>query len=71
MAPSTPRGWFNLGDRPRPLHIVEKYYGRDVALQTAKEMEYETNRWMEQQAPSGETALPTDRELRRLSKLGT
>jgi transcriptional regulator GlxA family with amidase domain len=29
------------------LHIVEKYYGRDVALQTAKEMEYESTRWME------------------------
>jgi len=29
------------------LHIVEKYYGRDVALQTAKYMEYESTHWME------------------------
>jgi transcriptional regulator GlxA family with amidase domain len=29
------------------LHIVEKYYGRDVALKTAKYMEYEGTRWME------------------------
>ena len=29
------------------LHIVEKYYGRNVALQTAKYMEYESNHWME------------------------
>jgi len=29
------------------LHIVEKYYGRDVAMQTAKYMEYESTRWME------------------------
>ena len=29
------------------LHIVDKYYGRDAALQTAKYMEYESTRWME------------------------
>jgi transcriptional regulator GlxA family with amidase domain len=29
------------------LHIVDKYYGRDVALQTAKYMEYESTHWME------------------------
>jgi len=29
------------------LHIVEKYYGRDVAMQTAKYMEYESTHWME------------------------
>jgi transcriptional regulator GlxA family with amidase domain len=29
------------------LHIVEKYYGRDVALNTAKYMEYESTHWME------------------------
>ena len=29
------------------LHIVDKYYGREVALQTAKYMEYESTHWME------------------------
>lgn len=29
------------------LHIVEKYYGREVATQTAKYMEYESTHWME------------------------
>ncbi|HEV2297889.1 MAG TPA: DJ-1/PfpI family protein [Candidatus Acidoferrales bacterium] len=29
------------------LHIVEKYYGRDVALQTAKYMEYDSQGWLE------------------------
>jgi len=29
------------------LHIVEKYYGREVAAQTAKYMEYESTSWME------------------------
>lgn len=29
------------------LHIVEKYYGRETALQTAKYMEYESTHWME------------------------
>jgi transcriptional regulator GlxA family with amidase domain len=29
------------------LHIVEKYYGREVAAQTAKYMEYESTRWMD------------------------
>lgn len=29
------------------LHIVDKYYGREIALQTAKYMEYESTRWME------------------------
>ncbi len=29
------------------LHIVEKYYGRETALRTAKYMEYESTRWME------------------------
>jgi len=28
------------------LHIVEKYYGRDVAMQTATYMEYESTHWM-------------------------
>jgi transcriptional regulator GlxA family with amidase domain len=29
------------------LHIVEKFYGRQVAMDTAKFMEYESTRWME------------------------
>jgi len=29
------------------LHIVDKYYGHEAALQTAKYMEYESTRWME------------------------
>jgi transcriptional regulator GlxA family with amidase domain len=29
------------------LHIVDKYYGRKVAAQTAKYMEYDSTRWME------------------------
>jgi transcriptional regulator GlxA family with amidase domain len=29
------------------LHLVEKYYGRETALRTAKYMEYESTRWME------------------------
>jgi transcriptional regulator GlxA family with amidase domain len=29
------------------LHIVEKYYGREVAEQTAKYMEYESRRWIQ------------------------
>jgi len=29
------------------LHIVEKYYGREVAEQTAKYMEYESTHWMQ------------------------
>jgi len=29
------------------LHIVEKYFGRETALQTAKYMEYESTHWME------------------------
>ncbi len=29
------------------LHIVEKFYGRQVAIDTAKFMEYESTRWMQ------------------------
>jgi transcriptional regulator GlxA family with amidase domain len=29
------------------LHIVEKYYGRQVAMDTAKYMEYESTHWMQ------------------------
>jgi transcriptional regulator GlxA family with amidase domain len=29
------------------LHIVDKYYGRDVAMQTAKYMEYESTHWIQ------------------------
>jgi len=31
------------------LHIVEKYYGRDVAQKTAEYMEYQSKGWMEPQ----------------------
>jgi transcriptional regulator GlxA family with amidase domain len=31
------------------LHIVEKYYGRDVALKTAQYMEYESRGWIDNQ----------------------
>ena len=29
------------------LHIVQKYYGHAIALQTAKYMEYESTHWIE------------------------
>jgi transcriptional regulator GlxA family with amidase domain len=29
------------------LHIVEKFYGRQVAMHTAKYMEYESTRWIQ------------------------